>query len=216
MHSAVDRQGHSPARPRPAAHSAPAARCASPKSTVACGIALSLVAACAGCRNDAPAPVGRQAAGVPVAAPVKAADPQPEKMDLGASVTAADPQPDEKNLRKTDPDGINPAAVQSDAPNPLGGCVICHIDAEDELKGSAHYAEDVGCIACHGPSEGHAADENNEVKPDELFATEDVERLCGECHKCSRLMAGAPPQRKVCTECHHPHGLVVPAKAEAE
>ncbi|HUT89520.1 MAG TPA: hypothetical protein VMY37_08495 [Thermoguttaceae bacterium] len=98
--------------------------------------------------------------------------------------------------------------------NPLAGCSLCHVDIEDEFVGSLHFEEKVGCITCHGPSEGHLADENNEVKPDEVFARPDVHRLCERCHECSRLKPEKPEltqdgQRKVCTDCHGAHDVVL-------
>jgi hypothetical protein len=94
--------------------------------------------------------------------------------------------------------------------NPLAGCTLCHVDVEDEYVESEHFHEKVACIECHGPSKGHVADENNEVKPDEMFARKDVDRLCSECHDCERKI---PPgwsdlplkKRKVCSECHVAH-----------
>ena len=97
------------------------------------------------------------------------------------------------------------------AANPLAGCRMCHVDVEDEFVGSAHFDGNVGCTNCHGSSEGHLADENNEVKPDELFAREDVDRLCGACHACARRSeAGARPTLPpVCIDCHGPHSLAL-------
>ena len=92
-------------------------------------------------------------------------------------------------------------------PNPFAGCTMCHVDVEDELKGSTHVAKRVGCVTCHGPSKGHVADENNEVKPDERFAKKDTDRLCGRCHKCSRPAPERPAARKVCTGCHGAHAF---------
>ncbi|MHC4155194.1 MAG: hypothetical protein ACYST6_09785 [Planctomycetota bacterium] len=55
--------------------------------------------------------------------------------------------------------------------NPLAGCLQCHVDVEVEHLWSKHHSvSNMGCIECHGPSEGHLADENNEVKPDQAFA----------------------------------------------
>jgi hypothetical protein len=99
--------------------------------------------------------------------------------------------------------------------NPLAGCTMCHIDVEDEFVGGVHYKEKVACVKCHGKSEGHVADENNEVKPEELFARKDVDRLCGVCHECPRPEEAKPaaePPRKVCTECHGAHEFPVAAK----
>ena len=93
--------------------------------------------------------------------------------------------------------------------NPLAGCQQCHVDIEDEYAVSLHFTEKVSCKDCHGPSEGHLADENNEVKPDEVFARKDVDRLCDKCHECSRPTAAESPadRSKVCTDCHGPHDL---------
>ena len=98
--------------------------------------------------------------------------------------------------------------------NPLGGCSQCHVDCEDELAGTEHLAEGVGCIKCHGPSKGHAADENNEVLPDKLYAREDIDSFCGECHECPRETDHEPAvprsEEKVCTDCHGPHDMKTP------
>jgi hypothetical protein len=96
--------------------------------------------------------------------------------------------------------------------NPLAGCTLCHVDVEDEYVKSRHFKEKVACTECHGLSKGHVADENNEVKPDEMFARKDVDRLCSECHDCSREAPSpkqAPPPKKqlVCTDCHGAHGF---------
>jgi hypothetical protein len=96
--------------------------------------------------------------------------------------------------------------------NPLAGCSICHVDIEDQFVGSIHFEEKVGCKTCHGPSEGHLADENNEVKPEEVFAREDVDRLCGRCHECFREIPAEPElaadgKPKVCIDCHGAHDV---------
>ena len=102
--------------------------------------------------------------------------------------------------------------------NPLSGCSLCHVDIEDEFVGTLHFEEKIGCITCHGPSEAHLADENNEVKPDEVFARADVDRLCERCHECLRPKAEKPEltaegQRKVCIDCHGPHDCALAADA---
>jgi hypothetical protein len=94
--------------------------------------------------------------------------------------------------------------------NPLAGCQLCHVDVEDEYVESEHFHEKVACTECHGPSKGHVADENNEVKPDEVFARKDVDRLCSKCHDCERDIPPGwsdlpPDKRKVCSECHLAH-----------
>ena len=96
-------------------------------------------------------------------------------------------------------------------------CVVCHVDAADQWTGTAHDHNDVGCIECHGPSEAHAQDENNEVLPDELFARADVDYLCAKCHVCTRTrdeetLAAIAPAR-VCTDCHTAHAFATSAPA---
>jgi len=117
-------------------------------------------------------------------------------------------------ITRTEADARNVSGdkAQATTANPLAGCTMCHTDIEEEFVGSAHFNKNVGCVKCHGPSEGHVADENNEVKPDELFAREDVDRLCGVCHGCSRpteAEMSRPALRKVCTDCHGSHNLAL-------
>jgi hypothetical protein len=96
--------------------------------------------------------------------------------------------------------------------NPLAGCTICHVDIEKAFASSAHQRKGVGCIKCHGPSEGHVGDENNNVKPDQVFTRKDIDRECIRCHACSRpaAPAGALSAAKpmVCTDCHGSHKTV--------
>ncbi len=96
----------------------------------------------------------------------------------------------------------------------VAGCDTCHVDVVDQFVSSRHFQEEVGCTHCHGPSREHAADENNEIKPDEVLARSDIDRLCGECHKCTRPPSKntASPQVRpqVCTDCHSAHRLTGP------
>ena len=168
-----------------------------------CVVAVALLAACSSCQKDAgDLRAASQTPNVTAAGPVPPADP----------VTVADGPPDDVNPGETGPSEMDLGDEESVEANPLGGCAACHVDVEDEMKGTIHLAEEIGCIECHGPSDGHVRDENNEVKPDEVFARKDVDRLCGECHQCSRPRGGEPAaeppaDRKVCTDCHQPHSL---------
>ena len=104
-------------------------------------------------------------------------------------------------------------------PNPLAGCSLCHVDVEDEYVDTTHFEESVGCKTCHGPSKGHLADENNEVKPDEMFARKDVDRLCAECHECDRpeptkTARGKDKKLLVCIDCHGHHDQKPAGKTE--
>jgi len=104
---------------------------------------------------------------------------------------------------------VSPAATP--AANPFGGCDTCHVDIEDEFAGTAHHAEGVGCVECHGPSDGHIADENNDVLPDRLHTRNDIDPFCTKCHECSRPPAteaqSSEAKPKVCIDCHGAHDL---------
>lgn len=193
------------------------------------GVLVTAVLAAAtgtGCGRAAPAP--GTCAVYPSAAEVfshddetKAAEPTPAGTDGVETVSAeavAEIDLDDLDLGDLDLGGLDlenmsleDLAVE-DA-NPLAGCVMCHTDVGDRFTGSRHHKEEISCVDCHGPSDGHVADENNDVKPDETFAREDTDRLCGACHGCDRRIpsnwATIPPQdREVCTECHGSHALV--------
>ena len=98
--------------------------------------------------------------------------------------------------------------------DPEADCELCHVDVVDELKGGIHPAEGVGCVKCHGPSDGHVLDENNDVLPDRVYPREKIDKFCESCHECSRPKAtkpalGGPEKHKVCTECHGAHKIVL-------
>ena len=94
-----------------------------------------------------------------------------------------------------------------------GACITCHVDEVDEYIGSLHRIEKVACVDCHGSSEPHVEDENNDVKPDTVFIRENTDRLCGQCHEddCTRPEhkpeTGKKPEPKICTDCHGKHSL---------
>jgi len=120
---------------------------------------------------------------------------------------------DDVDLSQLDFSDLSLDDLDPEDTNPLAGCTICHVDVGDEFAGSKHAEEEITCTDCHGPSEGHAADENNRVKPDVVFVRGDVDRLCGDCHDCSRPGPTKPPDPvpdgwKMCTECHGSHELL--------
>ncbi len=95
-----------------------------------------------------------------------------------------------------------------------GACITCHVDQVDEYVGSLHQTEKVTCADCHGSSEPHIEDENNDVKPDVLFFRANTDRRCGECHEddCTRPPEYKPPivmksQPTICTDCHGRHDV---------
>ena len=134
----------------------------------------------------------------------------------GNTVAENDPQPDPPDADDaSDPGGPVSPSIEDFSPtadNPLGGCTQCHVDVEDAMAGTSHLKEGVGCKVCHGDSEGHLADENNEVLPEHVFTRENVDQLCINCHDCSRPQQKTDPsvpaeQRKACTDCHQAHTI---------
>lgn len=90
----------------------------------------------------------------------------------------------------------------------VGWCITCHVNIRDQMRGGGHDKNSIHCVECHGPSERHARDENNDIKPDQKFARADVDRVCGDCHDCSRpAPAQAAATTLVCTDCHPAHGF---------
>jgi formylglycine-generating enzyme required for sulfatase activity len=90
-----------------------------------------------------------------------------------------------------------------------GVCARCHVISVVEWGMSRHGAAKTDCVACHGASEGHVADERNNVKPDRVPHREAVAALCADCHR-----SGCPKtrQKSACQTCHHEHALVDPRK----
>ena len=171
------------------------------------GIALAIAVLCVSCKHRTPT--------------------LPDKSQAQTSTTSvpSDPLPAVELVKESPSDSHSLdyldqfAAPESSNPKTkaiLGGCDTCHIDVADEFLGSLHFNENIGCKKCHGTSDGHVCDENNDVKPDEVFARKDVKRLCEVCHECSRLdekPAQPPPKektkRQVCTDCHVSHAFSI-------
>ena len=73
---------------------------------------------------------------------------------------------------------------------------------------SRHVKAGTDCVACHGPSQGHVADERNNVKPDRLPRAAAISGLCATCHAAGCPKSG---RKDACQDCHHVHALVNPA-----
>lgn len=198
----------------------------------AVGLLLAILAICTSCTNNPPQDV--KAPTVPsVTAPPTTTGPVEEPVDAepapeppadepAEATPGEEPAADAAPATPEEPPSDQAAEAEMDEGdvlerNPLAGCELCHVDVEDEFAPSPHFAEKVACVDCHGLSEGHAADENNEVKPDVVFNRENTDPLCEECHGCSRpedsRPAEAPPQGPaVCTDCHGHHDLALTTK----
>lgn len=102
----------------------------------------------------------------------------------------------------------------------LGGCTLCHVDSADDLADTEHEQHGVGCVTCHGLSKKHVQDDNNEAKPDRVFARDTIDELCGGCHYAScehaettmRLPQGA--RRRTCADCHGAHKVRLVIEAD--
>jgi formylglycine-generating enzyme required for sulfatase activity len=90
-----------------------------------------------------------------------------------------------------------------------GVCARCHVVSVLEWGISKHVAAGTNCQKCHGPSQGHVANERNEIKPDHRPRDAQIARTCQRCHD-----AGCPKslQTATCQKCHHVHALLDPAK----
>lgn len=106
-----------------------------------------------------------------------------------------------------------PAIALSQADERLkqaGVCARCHVVSVVEWSMSVHPKANTDCVACHGSSKGHVADERNNVKPERLPHAEKIAALCASCHT-----EGCPKLKTVagCQTCHHVHALIDPRKA---
>ena len=110
-------------------------------------------------------------------------------------------------------------------------CKVCHSENDVEYRGSAHAAEGITCVSCHG---GDAA--SSEVDAAHAgdfrgaFARTEIPRFCGSCHADPERMRpyGLPSDQlalfeisphgrrlaqgdlsaAVCTDCHGTHGIL--------
>jgi len=104
-------------------------------------------------------------------------------------------------------------------------CMVCHIDFEREEISSIHLEAGVTCMACHGDSEVHRADEYNIIRPDVIWGRSEIEAFCKQCHqehqypkKVEAFLEEWNGRRRpngrwvldqsVCTDCHGEHAIV--------
>lgn len=99
-------------------------------------------------------------------------------------------------------------------------CYVCHGNYDGEQLVVTHGKEKIGCIDCHGQSHPHRNDEDNVTPPEKMYVPQDVDKMCGTCHKNhdvaavdviahwqERCSAETDPQKIVCTDCHGNHRL---------
>jgi formylglycine-generating enzyme required for sulfatase activity len=93
-------------------------------------------------------------------------------------------------------------AAQSPQLKQAGVCSRCHVAQVLEWSvASKHVAAQTNCQACHGKSDGHVANERNQIRPDQPSPA------CQSCHA-----QGCPKTKQTanCHSCHHPHALSNP------
>jgi predicted CXXCH cytochrome family protein len=108
-----------------------------------------------------------------------------------------------------------------DQNNPLGpnaACYVCHMTYVKEPLSRLHLRHKVYCIDCHGPSIGHANDEDiGATKPDIYFKRDKVNASCRKCHSDHNAAPEKVVKRwfdrklktnsPICTECHGQHKI---------
>lgn len=98
------------------------------------------------------------------------------------------------------------------------GCYVCHMTFVKEPLTAWHVKKDITCARCHGPSAGHANDEDIGATPPDVVITHDqVKAFCRTCHKVSdkhpqktflgRVIRKGPEPGAVCTDCHGKHRI---------
>ena len=99
-------------------------------------------------------------------------------------------------------------------------CFVCHENYKTEELVERHAKARVGCILCHGESFAHRNDEDNITPPEDMFAADHVDGMCGRCHHehkatarevlvrwQERCPAKTRPEEINCTDCHFAHRL---------
>lgn len=116
--------------------------------------------------------------------------------------------------------GAEPAAPEPKRMADNIACHVCHGTYDAEELALVHARENIGCVDCHGQSFAHRNDENNTTPPDKLFALDQIDQSCRECHKTHDVPAQKViarwqercPEKKdpgalVCTDCHGQHRM---------
>ena len=96
-------------------------------------------------------------------------------------------------------------------------CYVCHLNFQDDPFATWHQNANVGCVDCHGDSDGHSADEAHVIPPDEMYKKSDINESClSTCHSKTKLetqidhrpfFAKSDPNRNYCTDCHGNHSI---------
>lgn len=119
------------------------------------------------------------------------------------------------------PAGAAEAGSENHKPTPDNApCFVCHANFEDEPLSTRHFKAKIGCTDCHGESLAHRSDENNTTPPEKMYAPEEIEPACKQCHKTHNASARevvevylkrcpdvSDPKKLTCTNCHGRHRM---------
>ena len=83
-------------------------------------------------------------------------------------------------------------------------CYVCHTNYTAEPFACVHQRSGIGCMACHGSSDTHSADENNITPPDIMYAKARIDSFCDACHLgyTHAQLQTVSTARETCTDCH--------------
>jgi hypothetical protein len=97
-------------------------------------------------------------------------------------------------------------------------CFVCHVNYMQEDIAVTHARADMGCVACHGESDEHIADESwasggNGTAPNIMYPRPKINPFCMGCHPKDKIDTEqhkplfAADSQMVCTDCHGDHRL---------
>ena len=99
-------------------------------------------------------------------------------------------------------------------------CFVCHVNFKTESLAQAHAKAKMGCSDCHGKSYAHRNDENNTTPPEKMYAMDQIDHACRQCHPrhdvpaakvvvlaLQRGLSKTDSKAIVCTDCHGSHRL---------
>jgi hypothetical protein len=133
---------------------------------------------------------------------------------MAANETSKSPTP-APLLLEDEPAGGTSSAPAADNSR----CFVCHANYLEEKLAVTHAQANVGCAACHGPSDAHIADESwasggNGTAPDRIYPRDRINPSCLHCHAKDKIdtpqhaaVLADTQGKQVCTDCHGSHRL---------
>ncbi|MFH1739460.1 MAG: family 16 glycoside hydrolase [bacterium] len=92
-------------------------------------------------------------------------------------------------------------------------CLKCHQELTSEPLVMLHTQAALTCMACHGESVEHIADEHHAVPPDFLFGRKEVNAQCESCHETHPDEHAVNEIRKQWDGVRRPNGRLVSAES---